>query len=388
MRIGIITYWQSKDNYGQLLQCYALQHYLYQQGHEPYLIRYDFLNRSLPSSKIKKVFKVLLIYPVFRYFLNKRKMRRQTLLFAEVSKKNDSRGFDNFREQMIFQSSRTYSSLQELQSNPPHADIYITGSDQVWSQLLDIKENEVFFLNFGGKQTKRISYAASFGMDEYPRKLNGKLKENLSRFEAISVREKIGVDICANVGIRAFQVVDPTLLLSNNSYREISTKGKHSNYIYIYSLNISSPDEIYFEEIKKEAAKFHAKIVVTPASGCVPGIELFEDVIYDYASIPDWLANIDNAEFVVTTSFHGVVFCIMLHTPFVYIPLKGDLAKMNNRALNLLNDLELSDLVAFDNNVSKNIGEKIHWDDVDEKLRKKRNASILFLNQYCHENLV
>lgn len=389
MKIGIITYWQSNDNYGQLLQCFALQQYLRLQGHEPYLIRYDMSNRNMhASNKWKKVYKILLVYPVIKYLLNRKKKRLQLALLSEISRKNAFRKFDEFRQQMIVQSSKLYSSLYELQSDAPKADIYITGSDQVWSQLLNIKENEVYFLNFGDSCTRRVSYAASFAMDEYPTNLHKILKENLERFQAVSVREKVGVYICSSVGVNAIQVVDPTLLLGCDVYRKIASNKKHSKYVYIYSLNVSTADEMYFNEIKQIANKRECDIVVTPASGCVPGIELFDGVIYDYASIPEWLANIDNAEFVVTTSFHGVVFCILLHTPFVYIPLKGNLAKMNNRALNLLDEVGLSNFIAFDNNVSNIMNQKILWEMVDEKVLKSKNKSILFLNQYCNENII
>ena len=73
MKIGIITYWQSNDNYGQLLQCYALQRYLVQIGHEPFLIRYDISNRYSANNKWKKVLKILMVYPVLKYLLNKKK---------------------------------------------------------------------------------------------------------------------------------------------------------------------------------------------------------------------------------------------------------------------------------------------------------------------------
>ena len=80
----------------------------------------------------------------------------------------DDPEFDEFKKNNIVVSDFEYNNLCSLKNNPPCADLYITGSDQVWSQLLSLKENEVFYLNFGDKRTKRISYAASFGMDSYP----------------------------------------------------------------------------------------------------------------------------------------------------------------------------------------------------------------------------
>ena len=251
MKIGIITYWQSNDNYGQQLQCWALQQYLKSQGHEPYLIRYDFNNRKLPVNKWKRVVKALLVYPALRAVWRKieRKFCKGKTIVLSI--KNKERHFDKFRDDRFDKSKVVYHSLAELQANPPQADAYITGSDQVWSQLLNIKENEVFFLNFGDTHTKRISYAASFAMDEYPSELNVILKENLSRFDAISVRENAGVYICKNVGIEAMMVLDPTLLLDSENYRKIEASQRIGEYIYIYSLNVRTADEMYFDEVAK-----------------------------------------------------------------------------------------------------------------------------------------
>lgn len=384
MKIGIITYWQSNDNYGQLLQCFALQRYFIQIGHEPFLIRYDMANRHMANSKWKKVLKILMVYPVLKYLLNKKKMRQQAKLLAEISKKNTLRKFDDFRKQMIVQSSQLYSSLKELQHNPPQADLYVTGSDQVWSQLLSFKENEAFFLNFGDNNIKRMSYAASFGMSEYPEKLKKDLKDNLSRLDLISVRESDGVNICAEVGVKAQVVLDPTFLLSADIYKSISVNShKNEHYIYIYSLNVTSSDEMYFSEVKAYAKDKHLNVIVTPASGCRLGLELFgEEVDYDYATIQEWLANIESANLVVTTSFHGIVFSILMHTPFVYVPLRGNLAKMNNRALNLLTSIGLSNRIVDDKADFRHvIASSIDWFKVDNLVNKNKQQSFEFIKK-------
>ena len=387
MKIGIITYWQSNDNYGQQLQCWALQQYLKDKGHQPYLIRYDFINRTLPVNKLKKLWKVILVYPALRAIWRISRQKYVEDKIASLAIKNKARHFDKFRDDRIEKSDVEYCSLGELQANPPQADVYITGSDQVWSQLLDIKENEVFFLNFGDSGIRRISYAASFGMDEYPSKLNGALKDNLSRFDAVSVREKAGVDICKNVGIDSKMVLDPTLLLDSDNYREIEASGRNAEYVYIYSLNVTTADEMYFSEVSAYAGQNNCKIVVTPASGCVLGDELFEGVEYDYATIPAWLSNISHARLVVTTSFHGIVFCILLHTPFVYIPLKGELSKMNNRIVSLLTELRLANHIASSKEDFYEIANlSVNWKDVDERINEMRHESYDFLEKSIIDN--
>ena len=117
--------------------------------------------------------------------------------------------------------------MTKIQQNPPQADCYITGSDQVWAQLLDNINNEGFFLNFGSSQIKRISYAASFAMTSYPQELKKKLKEKLSIFSAISVRESSGVEICKELGYNVSWVLDPTFLLEQSDYLSLKLKNKN-----------------------------------------------------------------------------------------------------------------------------------------------------------------
>ena len=132
--------------------------------------------------------------------------------------------------------------------------------------------------------------------------------------------------------------------------------------------------------LAKFAKQKNYEIVVTPASGCVLGEELFDGVEYDYATIPAWLSNIDNAKLVVTTSFHGIVFCILMHTPFVYIPLKGELSKMNNRIINLLDIVGLKSRIANDaTDLTSIANQHTDWMQVDDCVKHLRHKSLAFL---------
>lgn len=384
MKIGIITYWQSNDNYGQILQCYALQSFLRNNGHDAFLIRYTFIGRKIVKPLWKKIARTFLIYPIIRDIKSKQNDKKKQSQLKELLEKNKIRRFDEFKKNNIVVSDFEYNNLCSLNNNPPCADLYITGSDQVWSQLLSLKENEVFYLNFGDKRTKRISYAASFGMDYYPTNLQSLLYSNLKRFDNISVREQTGVDICRNVGFSAIKVVDPTMLLDKEAYKKICSSQKFFNYYYIYSLNITNKEDIYFEDLKTIAKDNKNNIIVTTGSGCVPAYELFNDVEYDYSTIPEWLSNINFADLVVTTSFHGVVFSLILNTPFVYIPLKGNLQKMNNRALDLLISLGLADRIkSEEKNYDEIISSTIDWNLVNNRLSNMTMAS----KKYLYNNL-
>ena len=157
MRIGIVTYWSSSDNYGQQLQCFALQKYLIGLGHDAYLIKY------MPTSHI----------PLWRRIARSVKYRllvsseqkekdRNTKLISERNKLlNCRRGFKEFRDKYIKSTEIVYRNIKELRNNPPDADIYICGSDQVWNNSLKDPDTAGWFLDFGKPTAKRVSYAAS-----------------------------------------------------------------------------------------------------------------------------------------------------------------------------------------------------------------------------------
>lgn len=384
MKIGIITLWQSSDNYGQQLQCWALQQELIKLGHEPYLIRYDIehkFGKNKPSI-MKKILKLLLVYPIVPFLMRKIKERKEQKLGAYNALRNVERNFANFRKDNIIMSNQVYTSLQNLKETPPKADAYIVGSDQVWAFLLDNLENRAMFLDFGEKTTKRIAYAPSFSMPSYPDRLKSLLKNNLERFDFLSVREQTGVKICNELGFQSQTVLDPTLLLEKDSYATISSSESIGNYIYLYYLNIKDAEEVQWYRLKQFAKKSKLKIIATPASGYIQGRELFDNVEYRYATIPQWINLINGARLVVTTSFHGVVFCILHHTPFVYFPLKGKFSKGNNRVLDLLIDLNLSDRIMKEGETFATIMKKeLNWNNVDALLNKFRNLSEDFLKE-------
>lgn len=382
MKIGIITFWQSQDNYGQILQCFATQFYLKSQGHKPFLIRYDFVNR--PSIKNtppwKNVLKIALIVPYIRSFLSSYKLK---LSLNKIEIKNRERRFDEFKNKYLTQSEFVYKTLKQLQDNPPEADCYITGSDQVWAQLISNKENRVFFLDFGTENIRKISYAASFARSYYPEELKIELRNLLEKFTAISVREKEGVDICNSVlPHKAALVLDPTLLLTNDVYHRFIHKINKRNYKYafVYSINITSPNELKWNELKKYTDKKSIQIIVTPASGVVPGKELFKNTTYSYATIEGWLTNIYYSEFTITTSFHGVVFCILLQKNFAFMPLTNSFKRGNNRIFSLLEDLNLlNKIISNENPINKAIENPINWNYINKRLSDLRLISNLFL---------
>lgn len=376
MKIGIVTFWQTRDNYGQMLQCWALQHQLIAMGHEPYLIRY----------RHSEVFEINIRIAIKSFVKNLLHLRFNKLIpkrgFLPPLTNNDkARDFDSFKKEYLCFSERDYLSIKDLRSNPPVSDCYIVGSDQVWSKLLSFNENRAFFLEFGPANAKRVAYAASFSIEVYPKGLQKELAKSLARFNAISVRESTGVKICKKVGYDAELVVDPTLLLQFDDYRKaFSIPYTSRKGIYVYVLNIRNAEEIGWEHLKDFADRMGEELKVTPASGYFAASEIFEGVKYEYLTIPEWISNIANAQLVVTTSFHGIVFCLLTHTSFVYVPLKGEFSRGNNRVLDLFNYLGIENGIYDDDfEYSKIDSSLIDWATVDKRIDSLRKKSLAFL---------
>lgn len=382
-KIGIVTWWESQDNYGQQLQHWAMQHYLKKCGHAPFLIRYSL--QPSPSKKkaikrIKQFAKDCIVWLGRNTPVGKVKMVYNFCLRI-VGRDTMLRKFDMFRQKEL-SLSKLYYSYEELCITPPKADIYLAGSDQIWNLDLPTSLWRVFFLQFGNKDIKRVSYAPSMPLENPTEEQIGLLKQYLCTFDCISTREDNSVRICRSLGFEAQKVLDPTLLLNMDAYSKISDKTTpYSDYVYIYSLNYTSIDEIPIDQIKDYIAAKNLEIVVTPSSGYVPASEMFEDVKYDYASIPRWLANIQDAKMVITSSFHGIVFAILMHKHFIYTPLIGKYASGNKRVIGLLDELQLTNMILNPNNpLAYYFEQVIDWDKVDNRLLKIRKSSFEYLN--------
>ena len=379
MKIGIITFWNSNDNYGQVLQCYALQRYLRNLGHSPFLIKYD---HALDVCKYANNANLNNNRPFFHILKSKIKHIAKTIVTKIIVTKTNNnfelRNFDLFRENNIQSTPNVYSSLEELQQNPPEADMYIAGSDQIWNVNPIQWRHTAFFLNFGSNGIKKISYAASIARKDYPHEWLPTLASELKRFDNVSVREIESIGICQQCGITASLVIDPTLLIPKDAYTPFLSKAKRIKQLYLYIINISTADELRIEEIMD--AKGDLGIKTTVSSGYLPASKFIPNMEYEDSTVEQWITNIATSQYVITSSFHGVMFCILFHTPFLFIPLRGHFSSGNNRVSSILSQLGLSERYLNEND---NIGMKLHrpinWEWVDENLEILRKVSTEWL---------
>lgn len=328
MKIGIITYWNSSNNYGEQLQNYALQECLRGLGHEPFLIRYDYNNDIIYGSRPLHIRLLRACNPkrLICHFKTKHENAKRIKDNIE-----HHRGFERFRERYLTMS-RVYSSIDDLRKDPPAADVYVTGSDQVWNTfeggLIEMRNRvSAFFLDFGGNNVKRVSYAASWGREELPEDERKYISPLLSRFDAVSVREKSGIGICSGLGYDgAVWALDPVLLHDPEKYRKLyresAAQKTDDKYLLFYYMN---NDGDYDRKAVFDWAALNGLKVKYVTD------DWHDDFSRSFPSVEEWLELIDNAEYVITNSYHCVLFSLIFEKRFGVIRRFGGYTGMNTR---------------------------------------------------------
>ncbi|MBR0092457.1 MAG: polysaccharide pyruvyl transferase family protein [Lachnospiraceae bacterium] len=393
LKIGIITHWSSEDNYGQKLQCFALQQKLKMSGYDPYLIRYapdkasetmkDKIIRNIKSFSLKRLMYLL---------SDERKKTIQTnkanrLLQEDNRRKNKERRFEEFTNKNINLSTKVYRSIEELRKDPPKAVAYICGSDQVWHDSYYEQNTAGWFLDFGN--VPRISYAASIGrsIEEEEQSI---LKKYLSRFTTISVRERGALETCLDAGIDGVRLMpDPTILFESSDYEKWFLVDHadclQQKYLFLYIINIECFGEKYWDRINGIATEKGLTLRATMSSGYIPAYEAFPGHPIELLTIPQWISAVSNAEYVVTSSFHGVVFSILHHKKFVYIRTEGAYVAANDRIDTLLNRLGIGNRDYTDEDLGAVLEKQIDWIEVDRKLSELRNEADDFIKRSLND---
>ena len=303
-KIGIITMYHNSINYGGVLQAYALAKFLKNQGYDAEQVR--FVSKHTEWQKIKLLFYRGVKRAIKDVLRNARWVARKMLFFRKNrdAKLDDAFSsyrsvFTRFGESFVPRSSVVYNGKTIKKANGEY-DIFITGSDQVWNFAW---YNPIYFLDFAAKNKKKISYAASISMDS----LNGKqyrmLKRSLKNYSAVSVREENAVSLISKASpVEPRFVLDPTLLLSKESWSDIAQKKiACDNYVFCYFIG---SNEVGRRLAKEFAQKHGLKLV---------GISVYHnfdelDIKLEDAGPEEFLGYIRGAKYVFTDSFHAVVF--------------------------------------------------------------------------------
>lgn len=361
---GAIVTTTTNNNYGNIAQRYALQKFLKNNGYN--FVSYYFYGFYW------RIFFVRL--SVFTYI--------PRMVVSKVTGRHaqGSSGVYNYHKLSVFANKRIQQELF-LPVLQKKYKTYVIGSDQnlgtpIKNEFFTSWEN--FLLRFVDWKARRISYASSFGSGKLGA-ANSFIKSDsaknlMLKFDAVGIREKTGVELAENIwGVKARQVVDPALLLRNEDYSLLidnpTTPLVETKPVFYYLLRVKKDSQLF---------DFTRKIAEDLNVG-------FDGALtYDTNKLmpmEQWLKGFRDSRFVVTNSFHGVIFSLINNTDFVVICRRKD----ENGAIrfqDILGRLGLTSRIVFDDEFESFDVRKlksIDWNVVNDKVEELRSDSALWL---------
>ena len=363
MKIGIVTFYKSL-NYGAMLQARALNDILCAWGHSVFYIYH-------PHAVIRRssFLRCFIVRPGFDFIQKIFRKMSQWVSYPITS----------FSDRLT--TTKLCRSKEDLAEVSQGCRVLIAGSDQIWNPRWVVPNDiETVFLGFAPEGCKRISYAASFSVSEWGVRGRNEAARLLKEFDVISVREESGVRIVKEIsGRNAQQALDPTLLHTRDYYERLipgDGRAVKMEYIFKYVINgwTDNPQETHLISLCRQY--FHGLSVVNETDVTFVGLRKRVDV-------PGWLRRIRDAKFVVTNSFHGLVFSLIFNRPFVVVALTGANAGMNERVDSLLKLLGLKSRMCgvdvSDKMLCDILAAPIDWGRVNATLVNEREKSLNFL---------
>lgn len=372
MKIGILTQ-PLLNNYGGILQNYALQTVLTELGHEVLTINVSYKDISL-FRKTASIMKRSVLRLLGHDILIK---SYPTLKESEIIAVNTQQFVKrNIKTTKLIKQKINEELLEDYGFNA-----YIVGSDQVWRPIFSPQQS-TYFLDFldNNNSVKKIAYAASFGVSnwEFTNSQTQYFGKLIKLFDAVSVREDTAVDLCKEYfNVDAYHLLDPTMLLDKKIYISIFEEQKvikSSGNLFTYILDKSVEKDLIIKNIAKEHHLSVFTIMPTKQFSDV-GKKSIEDCVFP--RVEKWIRSFWDAEFVITDSFHGTVFAILFNKPFISIANKERGVTRFESLLKLF-DLEDRLIISLDNFDLNNL-KSIDWEKVNDVLEKEKEKSFMFL---------
>lgn len=349
-------------NHGAYLQAYALVKYLQGIGHDAAIIDY--------RPKYKNWNPFVFPHRFNNIFLNGLYFLAKLPQNIQISRRHLS--FDRFFAKYMPIGTPTYNTLEELRANPPKADLYIAGSDQIWNTYFTQGTDEAFYLGFGS--ARKISYAASFATDSIKAGSEHLVKSYLSNFDSISVREQGALTILDKLGYSGKRVVDPAFLLTCEEWNYLATDSCYSEkYILIY--------DFYHSQAIERAAKLIASKRNIKIYSIGPYNLNYVDKNFTKASPRTFIQLVRDSECVISNSFHGSVFSIIYKKDFFVADRRDGL---NQRMYELLKRYHLMDRHISVNTTEDDLLRPINWAESLTILSSDIEASKKFLDDNIH----
>lgn len=350
-KIATMTFHHA-HNFGSVLQAYALQQFI-QNMYEDHdaSVEYKIIDYYTELQEE--------LYSVYKHEFSVKSIIKNLVAWRYSRQlKQKHQKFETFlRERCSL--TRRYKNREELVKEIPVADVYISGSDQLWNVRAEDFDS-VYYYDFIEDNCKRISYAASLGplqidWEKYDR---SKYKTLIEKYDRISVREQGSFDNLKNItDVKCNINVDPTLLISQDEWRKIESKENYNNgkYILLYCLEPSKEQLKIADAVSR---KLQLPIVILRYNN---KNDIFNHFVKKYATGPeDFLAYIDHAALVLSSSFHGTAFSLIYHKPFY--------------TLNGINDNRISEILRKTNMTERSL-ESIR--DIEKVTLNKPNEKMI-----------
>ena len=361
-KIGILTFHRA-NNYGAVLQAYALKQTLLSLHAQVQIVNYlcpaieDFYSFWSGSFSLKwlalKVGKLLFLA---KFLSNQRK-------------------FEQFRSRYL-KDTTPVAAADIAKLNAIYA-LFITGSDQVFNpRITGFDKN--YLLDFVQDNSKKYSYAASVAVEDISAQEEKFLSNYLKNFAGISVREKQTVEKLHQVTGKPILVhLDPTLLLTKQNWQHIASLPKNqSNYILLYLMDENSKIIDFTQRLSK-----HTGLKVIHISASLRSKTPFKSMC---VTPQQWLGYFLGATYIVTNSFHGLVFSLNFNKPFfVDVVRAGDARLRNDRILNML------ELTGFTNRLIEQIGtnyeEPLNFSVSNNILQQEKARALAYLKEIVNK---
>lgn len=346
-RVGLMTFhWAT--NYGAVLQAFALQEFIARYAS---VLIVPFVPLRVRSYEVVRS----LLRCEWRWFAREREVARFRRRYLKIGVGRIGRS----------------SSLGKISQN---FDLFVTGSDQVWNETIlltaEKKPMLAYYLDFVRESKAKVAYAVSFGADELSSRASEVVKSPIAELGAIGVRERSGQNLVSDLGLQARLTVDPTILLGVRGFEPIVGAASDSTsafglFAYIINDNGTLPTT-----------------VVKEVTSRLPELRSMPSYGGEAVGVCEWLSGLRSSRFVVTNSFHAVVFAVLFHKEFIACSIPG--SAMNDRIRTLLQLVGLADRYIEDPNdvsrlVQEAVGNDIQWDQVDKMIEPARADSESFL---------
>ena len=369
-KVSIITIIDN-NNFGTFLQAFALCKKIEQLGAKPELVDYCRPHMSWKYS-IKRIFQT--IHNPLRIL-----SRLLSLWQSNKTHQKDRK----FIHQYL--SSHLCESIENIKRTVS-ADVYMTGSDQVWNSIHNRGLDKVFYLDYAPASATRVAYAASIGMPQFQEYEKEETKALLEKYNMITLREQSSIELLSNLGLdnsKLHAVLDPTLLLDKEEWkRHIKRPRLHKEkYLLVYSVETKEQNNVIEEVAEKIAKERHLKIVGVYYGGTYGKMKCC-DYNHHYATPDVFLSLMYDADYVVVSSFHGTAFSVNFNKEFITV--MPD--RFNSRVLNLLTKVDATDRIVKTADCDLDKIKPLDYGRINEILGRERERSVGFLEQMISAN--